>query len=135
MKHTVNMGSHQRRNWLSLHREFFCQSIDNSDNESLRSINGCTDINLVCCGGDKVSWSGLPYLATLSKLFRHAAARSGGSEATIFMPDYDEAVVTKLIMLLTQGSVMVEASEVAGIQEVMVAVGVITLQELHHFLR
>ena len=116
------MGTTGYTPWVSLYREFFWQSLGDEDGSDAPS----NDVRFVCAGGEVVSWNGLPYLATLSSLFRGkvaSAARITGA-ATVHMPEFSASAVTKLVLLLTQGSVNVGTGDVDELRQVMRAVGV-----------
>ena len=114
------MGSHEADGWFGLYLSYFDNTLDR---DITSKANGCTDIRIICANGDQVSCSGLPYMASVSILFKLAGGWGDGN-ATFFMPDYSASVVGKILGLLTQGSINFAKEEGDDLRDAMKALGV-----------
>ena len=70
---------------------------------------GNSNVTFVCSNSENILWNGLPFLSSLSPLFK---ARSGEEQNfTIMIPDYQSSCARNLLLLLSMGSALVSSGE------------------------
>ena len=80
------------------------------------------NISFVCKDKHKISWNGLAYLASISNLFQ---ARSREEQNfTVILPDIEASLLTKLLMLMTNGQARVKLHEVEALRQLASDMGV-----------
>ena len=80
------------------------------------------NVIFVCRYDERVTWNGLPYLASLSKLFR---PRSGEEQKfTVMVPDYSAGLVRKLLLLISLGASVVRQYELEELTQLAKGLGV-----------
>ena len=80
------------------------------------------NVTFVCSNNERLSWSGLGYLSSLSPLFK---ARSEEEQCfTIMIPDYQVSYMRKLLLLLSTGWAVAKSSELNDLTTLIKDLGV-----------
>ena len=102
--------------WCEPLKDYLSHSLDPTHNQ------GLCNVTFVSSNNERLSWSGLGYLSSLSPLFK---ARSEEEQCfTIMIPDYQVSYMRKLLLLLSTGWAVAKSSELNDLTTLIKDLGV-----------
>ena len=107
---------------LTARNPFWAEPIKAHLSKPLFSGEDHSNLTFICGNGEIVTWNGLAYLGSLSKLFKPRSEEE--QRFTIILPGYPAQAVRSLLMLLATGETTLGYDDVSRLEELAKDLGV-----------